>query len=226
MEKEKYVLLLLESSLETLPGKLIKTKKAKALSKRYGIPPKFLLLDVSVFHREMKRFGISMNRGRPDIVHQFLLATQYSPLNLKGKLKVYVHTRNGNIIDVREDARIPKNYFQFVGLIQQLFMKGTVPSPSYPLLSLKQGMNLEDFLKDIGVEMLVLLHEKGRDLPKNELKKYKFPPYAFGIGGFPRGDFSSKVFSISREKVAFYEGMKLDAWIVTSRLLCFLENLS
>ena len=224
MGNYKYGMILLESSLETLPSNIARTKKAIVLSKRYGIPPEFLLLDVSQFHDEMKRFGISVRRGRPDIVHQFLLASQYPPLNITGKLKVYVHTWKGDIIDVASEARIPKNYFQFVGLIQSLYLNGSVPPGDRPLLKLIRGVSLKKFLEEIGAKRLILMHERGRKATGEELKELIYPPYIFGIGGFPHGDFSEQIFSLSTDRISFLQGLQLDAWVAADRLLCLLEH--
>lgn len=224
MEKIKYGIMLLESSLETLPEEIAKTRKAKIIAKRYKIPPKFLLLDVSQFYEEMELYHIPSRRGRPDIVHQFLLATQYSPLNLLGRLKIYVHTWRGDIIEVSEEARIPKNYFQFVGLIQQLYIKGYVPTRKNPLLKLVKGVNLQEYLHNIGIKKLILLHEKGRKVSKKELRNFYYPDFIFGVGGFPHGDFSKEILTLSADRVAFFEGMQLDAWLAADRLICHLED--
>ncbi|MGB9784890.1 MAG: 16S rRNA methyltransferase [Fervidicoccaceae archaeon] len=226
MEKLKYGIILLESSLETLPEDIAKTRKARALSMRYGIPPRYLLLDVSNFYKEMKIFHISSRRGRPDIVHQFLLATQYSPLNFFGKLKVYIHTWKGEIIEVNEKARIPKNYFQFVGLIQQVYMKGAVPSREAPLLKLIREVNLREYLSNLGIKNIVLLHEKGERISKETLKDFTFPNFIFGIGGFPHGEFTEDILSMSSKRISFFGGMQLDAWLAADRLICYLENCS
>jgi len=215
---------LIESSLETLPSELASSRKAKAVARRYGIPPKFVLLDTSIFYEEMKRRGISTRRGRPDIVHQFLLATQYSPLNRWGMLRVYIHTWKGDIIEVSERARIPKNYFQFLGLMQKLYIEKAVPSKEDPLLRLIEGKGLKAFLEDIGAERLILLHESGRNVERKELAEYTFPQFIFGVGGFPHGDFSESVLSLSSDRLSLYGGIQLDAWMAADRLICALEE--
>jgi len=39
---------LVEAGLATLPEQIQRTRKATLLSKRFGIPPKYILLDVSL----------------------------------------------------------------------------------------------------------------------------------------------------------------------------------
>lgn len=220
-----YLIGLVESSLETLPEPLQNTKKAVALAKRYKVSPSELLLDKSIFYEEMKKLPNFEKRGRPDIVHQFLLATQYSYLNKLGLLKVFIHTINDNIIEVDNLARIPKNYYQFVGLMQQLFKRGRVPPLGRPLLTLKKELSLRDYLESLGVKKPILLHEKGRLIAnKKELLGFIFPPYCFLIGGFPHGDFSPAVQSLATDLISLNYEMIFDSWLAADRLICILEE--
>lgn len=76
-------------------------------------------------HRDLckKKLRKDPNEYRPDILHQELLALLDSPLNKAGKLKVYVHTKKGVLIDVHSSIRIPRTYKRFAGLMVQLLHK-------------------------------------------------------------------------------------------------------
>jgi len=219
-----YMIGLVEAGLVTLPEPLRRTKKAASLSRRYGVPPDYIILDVSLFHDEMVKLGISSRLGRPDIVHQFLLATQYSPLNAEGKLRTFIHTAEGHVIYVKPKTRIPKNYFQFVGLIQRLFIHGQVPPRGEWLMRLERGLGLAEALSRLKAEEPILLHEKGERLTCEVARSLKYPPFAFLVGGFPRGDFSGETIRLAKKLYSIKGGRPLDSWLVADRLIACLEN--
>ena len=76
-------------------------------------------------HRELckRKLRKDPNDFRPDILHQEMLALLDSPLNKAGKLKLYVHTQKGVLIDVHPSIRIPRTYKRFAGLMVQLLHK-------------------------------------------------------------------------------------------------------
>lgn len=215
---------LIEASLETLPKELWSTRKAVSLSRRMKIEPRYILLDKSLFYNEMKKYGISGKRGRPDIVYMFLNAMQYSPLNKKGLLRVFVHTINDYIIEVNPKTRPPKSYYQFMVLMQHLFKHSKVPPTGEPLMLLRKNMSLRDYLESKGVTKPVLLWEKGECKPPAWFADKKFPPHAILVGGFPHGDFREETLQLAWERVSIYKGIQLDAWVVADRVLCFIEN--
>lgn len=63
---------------------------------------------------------------RPDILHQCLLILQDSPLNKAGRLRVLVQTTAGQVIQIHPQARIPRVYSRFTGLIIQLLERGKI----------------------------------------------------------------------------------------------------
>jgi len=220
-----YLIGLVESSLETLPREIAATKKARALSRRMRVPPEFMLLDRSLFHEEMKRLKINEKRGRPDIVFMFLQASQYSVLNARGMLRVFVHTINDDVIEVDPSARLPKNYYQFVNLLQHLYWHGRVPKHGRPLLLLRRGVDLKEYLESLGVEEVVLLHEGGESVKCSWFKEKPFPKYAMLIGGFPHGDFAESTLRLAKYVVSIGVREPLDAWVVADRIICCLESL-
>ncbi len=213
----------MEASLETLPPKLQVTRRARVLSKRMGVKPKYIILDKSLFYREMKINKINNKRGRPDIVHMFLCSTQYSPLNKAGMLRVFIHTINNDIIEVEPETRTPKNYYQFISLMQHLFKDGRVPPNGKPLIKLRRNTGLFEYLESIGVEKTILLWEKGERVKPDFFIDKKYPPYAILVGGFPHGDFNKDIIEKCSYRVAIYSGEPLDAWIVVDRIISFIE---
>ncbi|KAI5188416.1 rRNA small subunit pseudouridine methyltransferase Nep1 [Nematocida sp. AWRm77] len=63
---------------------------------------------------------------RPDILHQCLLILQDSPLNKAGLLRVLVHTTAEKVIQIHPQARIPRVYSRFTGLVMQLLERGKI----------------------------------------------------------------------------------------------------
>ncbi len=222
--KKIYMMGLLEASLEPLPKELWATSKARSLAKRYRVSPRYIILDKSVFYDEMKKLGINQKRGRPDIIHQFLLATQYSLLNKKGHLRIFIHTINNEIITIEPETRIPKNYFQFINLMQHLYMKKELPEKKKPLIKLHEKTSLKQFLKTNNIRKLILLREEA---PQKDIEWFRdktHPPHAIGIGGFPHGDFSKPTIKLSWTQASLYDGESYDAWIITDRIICNLEK--
>ena len=74
-------LVLADSELELVPKKIIKHPAV--------VKGKSKILDVSLHHTAMKILKDWRRRGRPDIVHFFLLLANDSILNKEGKLRVY-----------------------------------------------------------------------------------------------------------------------------------------
>ena len=167
----------------------------------------------------MKSLKESEKRGRPDIVHFALLEALGSPLNKEGLLQVYVHTINDYVITINPETRLPRNYKRFIGLTEQLFESGRVPSTGQTLLKLERK-TLPKLLHEIKSDYVVAFSRKGS--PKtlkeavSQLLHKKRP--AVIIGGFPRGHFSETTIRSAREIVCVDPGM-LETWTLTSRVI-------
>ena len=214
-------LILADSELELVPqaiqGHPAVVKHAKMRKKK----PSRILLDASYHHQAIrsKYAAETERRGRPDIVHFFLMNAQESLLNYEGKLRVYVHTRNNDVIRISPETRLPKSYNRFVGLIEHVFQNKYVPDKENPLLTLEK-MSLRALVDEIGNKAIVL-SEKGK---KVDLKEYDIPEdITFIIGGFPSGDFLSNV-NFADEIISIYDGT-LMAWVAAYEIIARYENL-
>jgi len=167
----------------------------------------------------MKKLEQNVKRGRPDIVHFALLEALGAPLNKQGLLQVYVHTFNDYIIAVNPNARLPRNYNRFVGLMEQLFEFGRVPPKGTTLLSLKL-QTLAQLFQEIKPSYTVALSRLGKprtvEETVSELSEKKKP--AVLIGGFPRGHFSKTTLKLADEVVCLDPEM-LETWTVASRVI-------
>lgn len=167
----------------------------------------------------MKKLGESEKRGRPDIVHFALLEALGSPLNKEGFLQVYVHTNNDYVVTVNPEARLPRNYDRFVGLIEQLFELGRVPSVGQPLLKL-EAKTLPQLLEETKTDHVLAFSRKGspKTLEETIFKLLEKQRPAVIVGGFPRGHFSETTIKLADEIVSVDPEM-LETWTLTSRVI-------
>ena len=213
------ILILAESALETIPKNLWKHPAVKQYSKRRGKPPQFLLLDRSYHHAAMKRLEENEKRGRPDIVHFSLLEALGSPLNKEQLLQTYVHTFNDYVITVNPEARLPRNYNRFVGLVEQLFELGRIPSTGPSLLMLERE-TLPQLLHKIKPSYVVAFSSRGSpNTLENAMAKVSDKQrLVVFIGGFPHGHFTETTIKLANEVVRIDPEM-LEAWAVTARII-------
>ncbi len=221
---ERLYLALVEAALETIPQEIVSHEVIVRDARRRGKEPKHLILDRSRHHKAMLKLERSEKRGRPDIIHQSLLATQYSLLNHYGKLKVYIHTLNDYVIDVNEKTRIPKNYNNFIGLMEQLFMIGRIPPKGKPLMILHK-MSLEELLRKVKPTHTILLddiHGVESNFQEVAAKIVNQDKPLIMIGAFPHGTFSEETYKLADEvlKIGHYV---YDTWIITCKLLTYIE---
>jgi rRNA small subunit pseudouridine methyltransferase Nep1 len=213
------ILVLAEAALETVPEELWSHPAVKRHSKRQRKPPQQLILDRSLHHQAMKRLDDNLKRGRPDITHFALLEALGSPLNKEGLLQVYVHTREDYVISVNPSTRLPRNYNRFIGLMEQLFHQGKVPSEGETLLRLEHK-TLQQLLTETEADCTLALSREGN--PKtlqtavSSLKTKQKP--AIIVGGFPHGHLTETTTQLADELVCIDKEM-LEAWTVTSRAI-------
>ncbi len=214
-------LILADSELEIVPqeiqGHPAIVKHAKLRKKK----PSRILLDASYHHQAIRSKYPSEadRRGRPDIVHFFLMNAQESMLNYQGKLRVYIHTRNNEVIRISPETRLPKAYHRFVGLMEHVFQNKYVPSKENPLLTL-ENMSLRALTKEIGAKT-ILLSQNGRRV---KVKEYHIPEdVTIIIGGFPSGDFLSNVNFVD-DSISIYDGT-LMAWVAAYEIITRYEHI-
>ncbi|WP_440060166.1 16S rRNA methyltransferase [Thermogladius sp. 4427co] len=219
----KLSVLLLEAGLELVPEEIWEEPSVIKNARRRGKKPSEILLDISVHYQAAKKLKDWFKRGRPDIVHSSLLQILDSPASRRGLVNTYIHTYQGLIIWLDHSVRIPRNYNRFVGLIEQLLVKKEVPPGSRKPLLKVLDYKLEDFLKESGLNGLILLWEKGeRKGLRSIISEAVENNYAIGIGAFQHGDFGEYVLEIATKKYSIFSE-SLPAWIVASRLITAYE---
>ena len=211
--------MLAEAALEIVPDNLWSHPAVRRHSKRQRKPPEHLLLDRSLHHSAMRRLENNDKRGRPDITHFALLEALGSPLNKEGLLQVYVHTNKNYVITINPSTRLPRNYNRFIGLMEQLFQLGTVPSEGEPLLALEHK-TLQQLFTEAKTDYILAFSREGKpktlqDTVSSLLEKRR---PAVIVGGFPHGHFSKTTVQLVDEVVCVDSEM-LEAGILASRVI-------
>jgi rRNA small subunit pseudouridine methyltransferase Nep1 len=220
-------LIIAEAALETVPKQIASHPAVKNQAQKLGRNPREILLDKSYHHSAMLRSGLESywKRGRPDIIHFALMEALSTPLFLKNRLKVYVHTIKNKLIVIGDNLRIPKSYFRFEGIMINLFKEKIIKSADDKnmLLELYDNITFEQFIiNEVRPDKLIGLSSDGVKssaeaiVSRNSIKNNNH--IAFVVGGFPKGHFSentSRVFSCS-----FSIGeLELEAHVVIARIL-------
>jgi rRNA small subunit pseudouridine methyltransferase Nep1 len=220
-------IVLIDSELETIPELMMDDYAVRKYAKDRGKPPREIILDSNFLHAAIERYypGQSNRLGRPDIFYHFLQVAQSSILNLRGELRIHIHTKNNQIITIRPDTRVPKSYNRFVGLIEDLFRKGSVGPEGQKLMTLKEGDPMELLETTLKGTEKILLSPSGKERKISELFKNsssKTCEYSVIVGGFSEGDFKTNVYEQ-------YEGIKifneeLTIWSVAMETICQYER--
>ena len=222
---KKLYFILADSGLELVPRSLWNHPAVRSSAMRRGKRPGEILLDISLHYSAMKKLKDYEKRGRPDIVHICLLIILSSLLNIKRYLQIYVHTYDNKVIEVDSSVRIPRNYNRFIGLMEQLLIKGKVPPDSEkPLLRVTQ-YSLSSIVREHNPSKILILDEEGilqtpRKLARVIIRE-ELPMVI--VGAFQKGKFSREVLGLAHERIAISK-VRLDSWTVISRIISSVED--
>ena len=216
------ITILVESGLELVPDELKSNKIAKKKYDPNYLPS--LILDNAIYHPVMKKLRNFEKRGRPDIVHQFLLNALGSPLNKDGLLELYIHTINNEVFKINPELRILRNYERFKGLMAKLLIDREIIYENQTLISENKG-TLEDLIKKIEPLSVFAFSSKGKLVehpitlfPKDPEKKI-----VALVGGFQKGIISDNLSGIIiSDNLSIYQ-KPLDSWVVVSRIITYYE---
>ncbi|MBN2228095.1 MAG: 16S rRNA methyltransferase [Candidatus Thorarchaeota archaeon] len=217
--------ILLESALELVPSEISPLKEIQQYAYRRGKKPNEIALDQTHHGKAMMKLTNSEKRGRPDIIFHSLVTLLETPLCKEGFLSVYIHLQDGRIIIVNPKVRLPRNYDRFIGLMEQLLIRGRVPYEGEALLQTSE-QNLSGLVSQLtegSPDYKSILTIEGGEKTPTQVLSDMFPwdstiPVVVGIGAFPHGDFSDEV------KQLFDNHIELDtevmmAWHVCAEIL-------
>jgi rRNA small subunit pseudouridine methyltransferase Nep1 len=153
------------------------------------------------------------------------MALLETPLCKQGLLTIHLHLQDGRMIQVNPSVRLPRNYDRFVGLFEQLLLRGQVPPDGEPLLQVRIESlpELISQLRNSSTESISALCVEGGNQTTIDGLETIFPeddavPVILGVGAFPHGDLSEEV------KALFQNHIELDpevmmAWHVCAEVL-------
>jgi len=218
-------IVLLECALELVPAELTGLKEIQRFATLRGKRPQEIVLDQTHHGRSMTRLQDAERRGRPDIVFLSLVSLLESPLCKQGLLTVHMHLRDGRIVEVAPDVRLPRNYDRFVGLAEQLLVMGSVPPEGRSLLRVtNEGLPqlISRLSKGSEESATVLAVEDGKkttiDALSSLLPEGPNTPAIIGIGAFPHGEFEKSIPGLFREHVCLDSEVMM-AWHVCAEVL-------
>ena len=222
----QYFFILADSELELVPQESVNERCVLNNARARGKMPEKILLDASHHHPAFGKLPDSERRGRPDLIHFFLMLCIDSDLTAEGKLRVFVHTRNNDVIAVNPETRLPPHYPRFVGLIESLYEQRVVPSKENPLLELRQGVPLDVLVNALKPDAVVVMTQAGEEMPLAEkMAGIKGERVVVIIGGFSKGDFKSDLSKLNPVNISLGKRM-LKVWTVTSKVLAGIEQAS
>ena len=220
-------IILAESELELIPDEIVMHPTIVSYAKQRNKKPRAIILDSSYHHKAMQKLSEGNRRGRPDIIHIFLLTALESIINKIGNLRIIIHTRNNEAINVNSETRIIRNYPRFIGLIEQLFVKKKITTDGKTLIEIFKNKPLEKIIKEEKYDHLIIFSFKGKKVKLSSyfknLKEKNFKNILCIIGGFPHGDFHFDFSKFSNEMVSIFND-HLTVWTVTNEILVNYEN--
>ena len=224
MNNPKIHLILTETALELIPKSLKKKQSAIKSNEKFGRAGQ--ILDTSLHHSNMHTLQNYQKRGRPDILHHFLLDTLGSPANLKGFLEIYFHCSSG-FYKVNSEMKCPRDYIRFKGLMFQLIRKGHIPPNQQPYLVSRMDLDLKDWIRsNFDEKNTFIFSVNGKEAPLESITSKFFNESnkcAVIIGGFQKSHFSNDILKIPSQIFALSD-RGYDSWIVTNRVLAKYEQ--
>jgi len=219
-----FTLIVAEAALENVPKELHTHPSVHTYARSKGKKPGEILLDRSLHHAAMHSLKDSYRRGRPDLVHLVLLEATCTPLYLDNLLSIYLHTALDYVIEFGAQVRLPKSYFRFEGLMEQLFRKKRIEYEGRVLMSLKK-CSFKDLIEQLRPSKVIGLSTLGvesgfEDVAHRILSEEK---PAFVVGGFPRGHFSDRISSCLDTLYRVHK-RSLEAHTVVARLIYEIER--
>ena len=213
--------ILLESAIELVPTNLTSTKLIQKHASRRGKKPNQLLLDQTHHGQVMTKLVDADRRGRPDIVFLSLMTLLETPLCKQGLLTIHLHLQNGQVVEVNPTVRLPRNYDRFVGLFEQLLLKGQVPPEGEFLLRVTDeplSELMSRFMADNTQSISALCVEGGIQTTIDGLGSL-LPgdvevPVILGVGAFPHGNFRDEVQNL------FQSHLELDSEVMMAWHVC------
>jgi len=210
-------IILAESSLELIPEQLRSHPSVTSYCKKFKKTSSTTLLDNSWHFGAMKGLDNEIKRGRPDIIHLTLLSLCTTPAFYENKIKVFVHTINDEVLSFNNEARLPKSYHRFQGLIEKLFLTQKIETDDEILMELHSS-SLSEIISKIRPTKIIGLTTKGKQTTLDKLIQQIPDNSCIIIGGFQKGHFNQDTEKIINESFSINDS-SLEAHLVASRFV-------
>ena len=223
---DKLYLIVVEAAIELVPREIWWHPSVKKYAVQRRKQPGAILLDRSYHHAAMSKLKDCAKRGRPDIAYHILLDAVGSPLYKDGRLRLFVETYDGYIMEIGSGVRLPRAYHRFVGLIEDLYLREEIVSRDGRLLLRLKKQPLKRLVEELAPDTIILLREMGAEKSSYEALARKLVTYKnplVGIGGFPHGDFRSSTLALFKDQVSIASEV-MDASLVACRLIYEVEK--
>lgn len=204
------------AEVELVPEAIAGHPAVRATAKDQNRKTVEVLLDQNVHWQAIKQLPDGERRGRPDILHYTLLVLLESPLNKQGRLKVWVHTRNGELLGIRPDTRLPRGEDRFQGLLAKLLREGATQDKQPLLWSEGQASPADVLARCKGP--IVRLDEGGEPVAPAEIaQRAQAGDLTVVLGTFPSGGFG-KDWTTAAPVAASIFPEALNAWAVAAEV--------
>lgn len=176
-----------------------------------------VLLDQNVHAAAIRQLPDGERRGRPDILHYCLLVLLESPLNKQGRLKVLIHTRNGELVNIRADTRLPRGEARFQGLLSKVLRDGA-SQDKQPLLWSDGARTPVQVLAECKGPV-VRLDEAGEAVaPLDLARRAVAGDLTLVLGAFPSGGFDPDWLKAAPTAASIFP-QALNAWAVAAEMV-------
>ena len=162
MVNNMFVFILTKASIEPIPKKLWDHPAVQKWARVRRKHPSKMILDQAFHFSAIRKLKDYQNRGRVDILHRALLTILDSKLNKKGYIDaIVIHTIQDKYFIVNPEARLPRHYLRFLGLMEDLLRKGKIETSEGKIL-IDQANNIEDIAKKHNITYMVCLETRGK----------------------------------------------------------------
>lgn len=216
-------IILFDSNVETVPPGLAKKDAMIKLANKLRKEPERMILDRSTHHFAMRGLRDGPRRGRPDIVHMSVLSVTDAPAYARGIVGLLIHTVRDELMVPTEGWRPPRNYRNFLGLMEELLAGRRTPPIGPAVLKLERG-GIERALSRAGAERVILFSSHGE--PCNlmgKLEGLRGSTVAFLVGAYAKGEPRREVTELADEILSIHPSV-LSSSVVIARLLYDLER--
>jgi rRNA small subunit pseudouridine methyltransferase Nep1 len=218
--------ILADAEVELAPAEIAGHPAIRATARAQERKPGEILLDQNAHGAATARLTDGKRRGRPDILHYCLLTILESPLNKAGQVRVAVHTRNGELLRIKPDTRLPRGEARFQGLIARVLREGRSQDKD-PLIWSDGLMPPDEALvawapdasKAAPPPPVVRLDEGGAALkPADLVGRARDGDLTVVLGAFPSGGFSAGWLAAAPDAVSLWPE-PLNAWAIAAEVV-------